>query len=87
MNTRFYTNFSDTKFLDRLKGNLDTCSSFDFSVSFIKKPGLSLIGNNIKAALARGAKGRVITSTYQNFTDVESRLFFDRLKRDFPGSF
>ena len=87
MNTRFYTNFSDTKFLDRLKGNLDTCSSFDFSVSFIKKPGLSLIGNNIKAALARGAKGRVITSTYQNFTDVESLLFFDRLQRDFPGSF
>ena len=87
MNTFFYTNYTDTKFLDKLKKSLDTCSAFDFSVSFIKKPGLNLIANNIRAALARGAKGRIITSTYQNFTDVESLLFFDGLQSEYPKSF
>ena len=47
-----------------------------FSVSFIKKPGLRLLAPNIEAAIARGACGRLITSTYQNFTDVDSLQFF-----------
>ncbi len=34
------------------------------------------MAKDIKAAVERGAKGRVITSTYQNFTDVESLNFF-----------
>ena len=72
----FYTNYSEEKFIDKLKKNIDLCRSFSFSVSFIRKPGLRLLAPNIEAALARGASGRVITSTYQNFTDVESLNFF-----------
>ncbi len=87
MRTSFYTNYSDTKFLDRIKHNLDTCKRFYFSVSFIKKAGLQLISSNIEAALNRGAKGYLITSTYQNFTDIESLSYFYNLQCRFDGSF
>ena len=87
MNTNFYTNYSEEKFIDKLKKSIDTCSSFSFSVSFIKKPGLKLLAPNIEAALSRGARGRLITSTYQNFTDVESLSFFKDLQSRYPNSF
>ena len=72
MESRFYTNYSDVKFIDKIKENIDLCQAFYFSVSFIKKPGLKLLAPNIEAAIARGARGQMITSTYQNFTDVDS---------------
>ena len=87
MRTAFFTNYSEEKFIDKLKRNIDTCQTFSFSVSFIKKPGLRLLAPNIEAALARGAKGRLITSTYQNFTDVESLVFFNDLQNKYPDSF
>ena len=87
MKTGFYTNYSDIKFIDKLKRNLDTCKSFSFSVSFIKKPGLKLLIPNIEAALSRGAQGKVITSTYQNFTDVDSLQYFYDLQTRYPSSF
>jgi HKD family nuclease len=56
---------------------LRRCKAFSFSVSFIKKAGLVLLFKDIEAAVERGAKGRIITSTYQNFTDIESiKSFF-----------
>ncbi len=87
MKTNFYTNYSEIKFIDKLKENLDLCKAFDFSVSFIKKPGLRLLSNNIEAAIARGAKGRLITSTYQNFTDIDSLMFFYDLASRYPDNF
>ena len=83
----FYTNSSEVKFIDKLKRNIDLCKTFSFSVSFIKKPGLRLLAPNLEAALSRGAKGRLITSTYQNFTDVDSLLYFLDLSIRFPGQF
>jgi HKD family nuclease len=56
MASNFYTNYSDIKFIDKLKESIDLCSTFYFSVSFIKKPGLRLLAPNIEAALARGRK-------------------------------
>ena len=85
--TEFFTNYSEEKFIDKLKKSIDTCCSFSFSVSFIKKPGLRLLAPNIEAALARGASGRIITSTYQNFTDVESLVFFNDLQSRYPEHF
>ena len=76
MHSRFLTNYTDTTFLATIQANLRTCKEFCFSVSFIKKAGLVLLANDIKSALERGAKGKLITSTYQNFTDVESLNFF-----------
>ena len=82
MLSNFYTNYSDEKFIDKLKASIDTCQAFYFSVSFIKKPGLRILAPNIEAAIARGARGQVITSTYQNFTDVDSLNFFMILLSD-----
>lgn len=71
------TNYTEVTFLDKIKDNLRRCKSFAFSVSFIKKAGLVLLFKDIEAAIERGAQGRIITSTYQNFTDIESiKSFF-----------
>ena len=72
MKDTFLTNYTDVSFLDRLKQSLKECTAFYFSVSFIKKAGLILIDREIEEALERGAKGKLITSTYQNFTDIPS---------------
>lgn len=76
MEHQFLTNYTDITFLDKIKDNLRHCKSFDFSVSFIKKAGLVLLFKDIEAAVERGCKGRIITSTYQNFTDIESLKSF-----------
>ena len=81
----FLTNTTEPTFLDTLRDNLRKCSSFMFSVSFIKKAGLVLLRSDIDAALARGCKGRLITSTYQNFTDVESLRFFKMLSEKYSN--
>ena len=72
MKDLFLTNYTDLSFLDKIKSNFKKCNSFTLSVSFIKKAGLVLFQREIEEALERGAKGRIITSTYQNFTDIAS---------------
>ena len=76
MESLFLTNYSEQTFLDKIKNSLRTCQSFCFSVSFIKRAGLVLLSQDIKAAIERGVKGKLITTIYQNFTDVESLKFF-----------
>ncbi len=77
MPNQFLTNYTPVTFLDQIKSSLRRCKSFAFTVSFIKKAGLILLYKDIEAAVVRGAVGRIITSTYQNFTDIESlRCFF-----------
>ncbi len=76
MNSQFITNYTEINFIDKIKENLRKCREFYFSVSFIKKAGLILIFKDIESAIERGAKGRIITSTYQNFTDIESLKSF-----------
>lgn len=87
MNSGFYTNYTEQKFIDKLKKDIDTCKAFYFSVSFIRKPGLKLLAPNIESALERGAKGRLITSTYQNFTDIDSLTYFYELANRYPDQF
>lgn len=79
MSNQFLTNFSDQTFLDKIRDSLRRCRAFYFSVSFIKRAGLVLLIKDIEAALARGCTGRIITSTYQNFTDIESLRVFHAL--------
>lgn len=85
MESRFLTNYTETTFLETIRQNLRRCKAFCFSVSFIKKAGLVLLQNDLKAAVERGAEGKLITSTYQNFTDIESLSFFFDLADDFPN--
>ncbi len=72
MENAFLTNRSKPSFLNKIKDSLKRCTSFYFSVSFIKKAGLILLEKDIEEALSRGVKGTLITSAYQNFTDVGS---------------
>ena len=76
MSEQFLTNYSKERFIDRLKDCFKRCIAFDLTVSFIKEAGLILIKDDIEEALKRGAKGRIITSTYQNFTDIPSLRTF-----------
>ena len=77
MNDLFLTNYTEISFLDKIKDSLRKCETFSFSVSFIKKAGLTLFTREMEEALERGVKGKIITSTYQNFTDIESiKSFF-----------
>ena len=69
MTNQFLTNYTETTFLEKLKDNLRRCNSFCFSVSFIKKAGLVLLFKDLEAAVERGGTGRIITSTYQIFTE------------------
>ncbi len=85
MKNLFLTNYTDQTFLNRIRNNLKECDSFMFSVSFIKKAGLTLLINDIDSALARGAKGKIITSTYQNFTDIESLRSFYMLQEKYDS--
>lgn len=56
-----------------------------FLVSFIKKAGLVLLFKDIESAVERGCQGRIITSTYQNFTDIESLKSFYALMGRYPN--
>ena len=82
---QFLTNYTQTTFLTKLKDNLRRCRYFCFSVSFIKKAGLLLLLKDIESAIERGCIGRIITSTYQNFTDIESLKYFFSLMDRCPN--
>lgn len=82
MPNQFLTNYTETTFLYKIRDSLRHCTAFSFSVSFIKKAGLVLLFKDIEAAIERGCKGRLITSTYQNFTDIESlKSFFSLMEK------
>lgn len=72
-------------FLNKIRSNLKKCKSFSFSVSFIKKAGLVLLEREIEEALDRGVKGRIITSTYQNFTDIGSLEQFYAWQKEYDN--
>ena len=78
MNDLFLTNYTKISFLDKIKNSFNRCKKFYLSVSFIKKAGLILIEREIEEALERGVIGKIITSTYQNFTDIASLKTFKK---------
>ena len=81
----FLTNYSKITFLEKIKESFNKCNSFSLSVSFIKKAGLVLFEREIEEALERGAQGKIITSTYQNFTDIASLTTFLKWMKKFPN--
>ena len=85
MPNQFLTNYTELTFLEKIKDSLRRCKAFYFSVSFIKKAGLVLLFKDIEAAIERGARGKIITSTYQNFTDIESLKSFLLLQNKFDN--
>ena len=81
----FLSNQSEIRFIEHLKDNLNSCTEFCFSVSFIKKAGLVLFSNELENALKRGTRARLITSTYQNFTDISSLEYLYSLANIYPN--
>ena len=76
MPNQFLTNYTEVTFLNKLKDNLRHCNSFDFSVSFIKRAGLILLYKDIEAALERGCKGRILTSTIKTLQILNLLIVF-----------
>lgn len=85
MEDLFLTNKTKITFLEKIKEALNNCTAFFFSVSFIKKAGLVLFQKELEKALARGVKGTIITSTYQNFTDIASLKVFNSWMKKYPN--
>ncbi len=85
MDDLFFSNQTEKKFLDKLKECLSSCDKFFFSVSFIKYAGLKLIQKELEEALRRGVEGYLITSTYQNFTDIPSLKYFLELQSKYQN--
>lgn len=84
MRNLFLSNSSETKFIEQLKSEINECKKFYFSVSFIKIAGLNLIKKELESALERGVEGYLITSTYQNFTDLPSLNLFLNWMNKYP---
>jgi len=81
----FISNNTNISFLNKIKESLSLCKECYLSVSFIKKAGLVLFEKELTNALKRGAKIKIITSTYQNFTDIPSLCTFLDLMKKFPN--
>ena len=71
MNT-LITNNQTTNFYNHLEQALNTCNSFIFNVAFINFSGLQLLLDTFKHLEKKGIKGKILTSTYLNFTQVEA---------------
>ncbi len=78
---RLIVNSGFDNLLNELVSSLQSCKRFYFSVAFINYSGLQLLLDSIKEAERRGATGKIITSTYLNFTDAQA---LEKL-RQFPN--
>lgn len=58
--------------LRELVNSMEHCISFYFSVAFINFSGLQLLLDPLKEAEKKGVTGKIITSTYLNFTDAKA---------------
>lgn len=58
--------------LNELSRSILECERFYFSVAFINFSGLQLLLDSFKEAEKRGIKGKIITSTYLNFTEAKA---------------
>ncbi len=81
----FIANNTNTKFLDKIKDSLSKCNKCLLSVSFIKKAGLILFEKDLETALRNGTQVKIITSTYQNFTDIASLDTFLKWQTKYPN--
>lgn len=69
---RLIVNSKRGNLLAELKESLRECKSFYFSVAFINFSGLQLLLDSFRDLEERGVKGKIITSTYLNFTEPKA---------------
>ncbi|GIN88216.1 DNA repair helicase [Heyndrickxia sporothermodurans] len=69
---KLIVNFDRANLLRELVKSMSECERFYFSVAFINFSGLQLLLDPLKEAEKKGIKGKIITSTYLNFTDAKA---------------
>lgn len=70
-NTLIVNNYQTTV-SNELKNSLETCNKFYFNIAFINFDGLQLFLHLFEELNNKGIKGKIITSTYLNFTDPKA---------------
>ncbi|SDJ37558.1 DEAD/DEAH box helicase [Salimicrobium halophilum] len=78
---RLIVNNGSGNLFQELKSSIETCRAFYFSVAFLNFSGLQLLLEALKEAETEGTKGKILTSTYLNFTDPGAL----RKLREFPS--
>lgn len=71
-NNKLIVNSEKGNLLDELKRCLSECEKFYFSVAFINFSGLQLLLDSFKELEEKGVKGKILTSTYLNFTQPKA---------------
>lgn len=65
-------NSRHSNLLNELKKSLKECKSFYFSVAFINYSGVQLLLDTFKELEEKAIKGKIITTTYLNFTEPKA---------------
>lgn len=66
------TNNEITNFFNNITELLDNCKSFYFNVAFINFSGIQLLLDCFKKLEEKNIKGKILTSTYLNFTQIKA---------------
>lgn len=66
------TNNEITNFFNNITELLDNCESFYFNVAFINFSGIQLLLDSFKKLEEKNIKGKILTSTYLNFTQTKA---------------
>lgn len=66
------TNNEITNFYNNITELLDNCESFYFNVAFINFSGIQLLLDSFKKLEEKNIKGKILTSTYLNFTQTKA---------------
>lgn len=72
VNNKLIINSEKGNLLNELKRSLSECEKFYFSVAFINFSGLQLLLDSFKELEEKGVKGKILTSTYLNFTEPKA---------------
>ncbi|MFD3158804.1 DEAD/DEAH box helicase (plasmid) [Haloimpatiens sp. FM7330] len=78
VNNKLISNSEKGNLLNELKKCLNECKKFYFSVAFINFSGLQLLLDTFKELNDKKVSGKIITSTYLNFTEPKA---LERIKR------
>ncbi|AGY77722.1 DEAD/DEAH box helicase [Clostridium autoethanogenum] len=72
INNKLIVNSQEGNLLNELKRSLSECKKFYFSVAFINFSGLQLLLDSFKELEEKGVNGKILTSTYLNFTEPKA---------------
>lgn len=66
------TNNATSNFYNELQKLLNSCNRFTFNVAFINYSGVQLLLDSLESCKKRGIKGKILSSTYLNFTQAKA---------------